>query len=92
MVWVNERTVDGCRNWIIPPQVGGTDNVGDISKIISYFVHQALGWKDSFFQTEYIIQEVLGQDGSHTKRDVVSMLNLSAEAHVIKKVVKQRRD
>ena len=45
-----------------------------------------------FFQTEYIIQEVLGQDGSHTKRDVVSMLNLFAEAHVIKKVVKQRRD
>ena len=41
--------------------------MGDIYKIVCYLVNQTSGWKDSFFQTEYIIQEVLGQDGSHKK-------------------------
>ena len=90
--WDNEKTVEGCRNWIVSPQVGGLDDVGDIYKFISYFVRQASGWKDSFFQTEYILHEVLGKDGSHKKRDVSSILNLISEAHLIKKVVKQRRD
>ena len=43
---VNERTVEGCRNWIISPQVGGLDEFGYIYKIISYFARQASGWKD----------------------------------------------
>ena len=63
----NERTVKGCHNWIIAPQVGGLDDVGDMYKFVSYFVCQASGWKDSFFQTKYIFQEVLGKDGSHRK-------------------------
>ena len=64
---VNERTVEGCRSWIISSQVGGLDEFGDIYKIVSYFARQASGWKDSFFETEYTIEEVLGKDGSHKK-------------------------
>ena len=80
---VNERTVEGCRNWIISPQVGGLDEFGHIYKIISYFARKASGWKDSFFQTEYIIEEVLGKDGSHKKSDVTSFLNLISDAQLI---------
>ena len=46
---LNEKTVQGCHNWIISPQVGGLDEFGYIFKIISYFVRQASDWKDSFF-------------------------------------------
>ena len=80
---VNERTVEGCRNWIISPQVGGIDESGDIYKIVSYFAHQASGWKGTFFQTKYILEEVLGKDGSHRKSDVTSILNLISDAHSI---------
>ena len=59
---VNQRTVEGCRNWIISSQVRGLDEVGDIYKIVSFFARQASGWEDSFFQTEYILEEVLGKD------------------------------
>ena len=91
-VWVNEKTVEGCHNWIIPPQVGGLNDVGDIYKLVSYFFCQTSGGKDSFFQTYYILHEALGKDGSHRKRDVCSILNLIPEAQLIKKVVKQARD
>ena len=83
-VYVNEKTVEGCRNWIISPQVGGLDEFGYIYKIISYFAHQALVWKDSFFQTEHIVEEVLGKDGSHKKSDVTLIRNLISDAHLIK--------
>ena len=59
---VNEKTVQGCCNWIISPQVGGLDEFGYIFKIICYFVHQASDWKDSYLQTEYIIKKVLEKD------------------------------
>ena len=71
---VNERTVESCHNWIISPQVGGLDEFGHIYKIFSYFAHEASGWKASFFQTKYIIEEVLEKDGSHKKSDVTSFL------------------
>ena len=83
--WVNERTVEGCCNWIISPQVGGLDEVGDIYKFVSYFARQASGWKDSFYQTEYILEEVLGKDGSQRKKDVTSILNQISDAHLITK-------
>ena len=89
---VNERTVEGCRNWILSLQVKGLHEFGDIYKNVSYFARQASGWKDSFFQSEYIIEEVLGKDGSHRKSDVTSILNLISDAHLITKVVNQRRD
>ena len=82
-VWVNEKTVEGCPNWIISPQLGVIDDVVDIYKLFSYFVCQTSGWKDSFFQTNYILHEVLGKDGSHRKKDVCSILNLISEAHLI---------
>ena len=31
-VCVNKKTVDGCRNWILSPQVGGLDQFGYIYK------------------------------------------------------------
>ena len=71
---------------MISPQVGGLDDVGEIYKFVSYFVCQTSGWKDSFFQTEYILHEELGKDGSHRKRDVSSILNLFSEAYLIKKL------
>ena len=84
--WGNEKTVEGCRNWIISPQVGGLDDVENIYKFVSYFVCQTTGWKDSFFQTLYIHHEVLGKDGSHRKRDVTSIPNLISEAQLIKRL------
>ena len=48
---ITEKTVEGCRDWIISLQVGGLDEFGYIYKIISYFACQASVWKDSFFQT-----------------------------------------
>ena len=66
-VCVNGKTVEGCRNWIISPQVGGLDVFGYIYKIICYFVHQSSVWKESFFQTEYIVKEVLEKDSSIKK-------------------------
>ena len=86
--WVNEKTVEGCCNWIISPHVRGLDDVEDIYKLVSYFVCQTSGWKDSFFQTDYIFHEALGKDGSCRKRNVCSILNLISEAHLIKKVCK----
>ena len=80
---INERTVEGCHNWIISLQVGGLDEFGHIYKIVSYFAREASGWKDSFFQTKYIIEKVLGKDGSHKKSDVTSFLNLISDAHLI---------
>ena len=67
------------------------DEVGDIYKIVSYFACQASGWKDSFFQTEYILEEVLGKDGSHRKKDVTSILNLISDAHLITKGHKSKK-
>ena len=90
-VCVNERTVNGCRNWIIQPQFGGVDNMGNIYKIIAYLVNQASAWKDTFFQTEFIIQVVLGDEGSHKKREVIAMLNLMAEAEVIEPACKTKK-
>ena len=90
-VCVNEKTVEGCCNWIISPQVGGLDEFGYIYKIISYFAHQASVWKDSFFQTEYIVEEVLGKDGLHKKSDVTSILNLISDAHLIKQGCKLKK-
>ena len=72
---VNEKTVQGCRNWIISPQVGGLDEVGYIFKIICYFVHQASDWKDSFFQTDYIIKKILEKDCPLKKSDVTSIMD-----------------
>ena len=71
---------------------GGLDDVRDIYKLVSYFVCKTSGSKDSFSQTNYILHEALGKDGSCRKRDVSSILNLISEAHLIKKVVKQARD
>ena len=79
-----KKTVQGCRNWIISPQVGELDEFGYIYKIISYFAHQASVWKDSFFQTEYIVEEVLGKDCSLKKSDVTSILYLISDAHLVK--------
>ena len=89
-VWVDEKTVEGCRNWIISPQVERLDDVGDIYKLVSYIVWQTSGWKDSLFQTKYILHKALGKDGSCRKRDVCSILNLISEAHFIKKDVSKR--
>ena len=86
-VCVNEKTVQGCCNWIISPQVGGLDEFGYIYKIVCYFVHQASDWKESFFQTEYIVKEVLEKDCSLKKSDVTSILNLISDADLVKKVV-----
>ena len=83
-VCVNEETVQGCHNWIISPQVGGLDEFGYIYKIICYFVHQASDWKESFFQTEYIVKEVLEKDCSLKKSDVTSILNLISDADLVK--------
>ena len=80
---MNERTVEGCCNWIISPQVGGLDEFGHIYKIVSYFACETSGWKDSFVQTKYIVEDVLGKDGLLKKSDVTSFLNLISEAHLI---------
>ena len=85
---LNEKTVQGCRKWIIPPQVGGLDEFGYIFKIICYFVHQAPDWKDSFFQTVYIIKKVLEKDCPLKKSDVTSILELISDADLIKQVRK----
>ena len=58
------ETVADSHQWIFPPLVGGRDNVGDIYKLVCYFVHHSSDWKDSFFQPEYVQNEVLGADGS----------------------------
>ena len=79
-----KKTVQGCRNWIISPQVGGLDEFGYIYKKIFYFVHRASDWKESFFQTEYIVKEVLEKDCSLKKSDVTSILNLIADADLVK--------
>ena len=42
--------------------------MGHIYKIVAYLVNQASAWKDSFFQTEFIIQVVLDEEGSHKKK------------------------
>ena len=68
-----KKTVQGCRNWIISPQVRGLDEFGYIFKIICYFDHQASDWKDSFFQTDYIIKKVLEKDCPLKKSDVTSI-------------------
>ena len=83
---VNEKTVQGCHNWIISPQVGGLDEFGYIYKIICYFVHQTSDWKESFFQTEYIIKEVLEKDCPLKKSDVTSILDLISHADLVKQV------
>ena len=89
--YVNEKTVQGCRNWIISPQVRGLDEFGYIFKIICYFVHQASDWKDSFFQTEYIIKKVLEKDCPLKKSDVTSILELMSDADLVKQVRKLKK-
>ena len=85
---VNEKTVQSCRKWIISPQAGGLNEFGYIFKIICYFVHQASDWKDSFFQTDYIIMKVLEKDCPLKKSDVTSILDLISDADLIKQVRK----
>ena len=85
---VNEKTVQGCRNWVISPQVGGLDEFGYIFQIICYFVHQDLDWKDSFFQTDYIIKKVLEKDCPLKKSDVTLILELISDADLVKQVRK----
>ena len=87
---VNEKTVRSCRKWIISPQFGGLDEFGYIFKIICYFVDQASDWKDSFFQTEYIIKKVLEKDCPIKKSDVTSILELISDAGLIKPVRKYK--
>ena len=87
-VCVNEKTVQGCRKWIISPQVGGLDEFGYIYKIICYFVHQASDWKESYFQTECIVKEVLEKDCSLKKSDVTSILKLISDADLVNKDVR----
>ena len=87
---VNEKTVQGCRKWIISPQVGSLDEFRYIFKIICYFVHQASDWKDSFFQTDYIIKKVLEKDCPLKKSDVTSILELISDADLIKQVRKYK--
>ena len=87
---VNEKTFQSCHKWIISPQVGGLDEFGYIFKIICYFVHQASDWKDSFFQTDYIIKKVLEKDCPLKKSDVTSILELIADADLIKQVRKYK--
>ena len=85
---VNEKTVQSCRKWIISPQVGGMDEFGYIFKKICYFVHQASDWKDSFFQTVYIIKNVLEKDCPLKKSDITSILELISDADLVKQVCK----
>ena len=87
---VNEKTVQSCRKWIISPQVGGLDEFGYIFKIICYFVHQASDWKDSFFQTDYIIKKVLEKDCPLKKSDVTLIMDLISDADLIKQVRKYK--
>ena len=87
---VNEKTVRSCRKWIISPHFGGLDEFGYIFKIICYFVHQASDWKDSFFQTDYIIKKVLEKDCPIKKSDVTSILELISDAGLIKPVRKYK--
>ena len=87
---VNEKTVLSCRKWIISPQVGGLDEYGYIFKIICYFVCQASDWKDSFFQTDYIIKKVLEKDCPLKKSDFTSILDLISDADLIKQVRKYK--
>ena len=90
-VCVNEKTVEGCRNWIISPQVGGLDEFGYIYKISCYFVHQSSVWKESFFRTEYIVKEVLEKDCSIKKSDVTSILNLISDVDLVKQGCKLKK-
>ena len=83
---VNEKAVRSCRKWIISPQFGGLDEFGYIFKIICYFVHQASDWKDSFFQTDYIIKKVLEKDCPLKRSDVTLILELISDAGLIKPV------
>ena len=87
---VNEKSVQGCRKWIISLPLGGLDEFGYIFEIICYFVHQATNWKDSFFQTDYIIKELLEKDCPVKKSDVTSILELIADAELIKQVRKYK--
>ena len=87
---VNEKTVRSCRKWIISPQFGGLDEFGYIFKIICYFVDQASDWKDSFFQTDYIIKKVLEKDCPIKKSDVTSILELISDVGLIKPVRKYK--
>ena len=86
-----KKTVPGCRNWIISPQVGGLDEFGYVYKIICYFVHQASDWKESFFQTEYIIKEVLEKDCPLKKSDDTSILYLISDADLVTQVSKLKK-
>ena len=67
------------------------DEFGYIFKIICYFVHQASDWKDSFFQTEYIIKEVLEKDCPLKKSDVTSIVELISDADLVKQVRKLKK-
>ena len=90
VVTYNAWRVQGCHKWIISPQVGGLDEFGYIFKIICYFVHQASDWKDSFFQTDYIIKKVLENDCPLKKSDVTSILEIVSDADLIKQVHKYK--
>ena len=82
---ISSETVEDCHRWNFPPPVGGLDEVGDIYKLVSFFVHNSSDWKDSCFQTEYIWNEVLGMDGTHTIRNVCSQLHLHAATNLVSK-------
>ena len=72
---VNEKTVQGCRNWIISPQVGGLDEFGYIFKIVSYFVHQASDWKDSFSKLNILLKKYLRRIVNSRKVMLLRFLN-----------------
>ena len=87
---VNKKPVRSCRKWIISPQFGDLDEFGYIFKIICYFVHKTSNWKDSFFQTDYIIKKVLEKDCPLKKSDVTSILELISDVGLIKPVRKYK--
>ena len=54
-----KKTVQGCRNWIISPQVGGLDEFGYIFKIICYFVHKLRIGKIHFSKLNILLRKYL---------------------------------
>ena len=82
---ISQKTVEDCCQWNFPPLVGGLENVGDIYKLVSYFICNSSDWKDSFFQTEYIRNEFLSMYSSHSIRNVCSLLHQFAAANLVSK-------
>ena len=56
---LNEKTVQGCRKWIISPQDGGLDEFGYIFKIICYFVSKLQIGKIHFSKLIILLRKYL---------------------------------